>query len=149
MATDIFVFTARCVRFGEEVAGIKNLGLMGRSDQVKISTYLEKGLQSEWSGNMVDICPVGALTSKPAKFFDGHGVMCSMKVLHMIVRCTCFISYYGKGYGFKHVVKRVVPRPFSEINSVWLSDRDRFSYEGLAHNRIETPMFELVKHLSD
>lgn len=147
VATDmsLCIHCTRCVRFGEEVAGVKNLGLMGRSDQVKISTYLERGLQSEWSGNMVDICPVGALTSKPAKF---SGRSWSYVQHEGIAAHDCLgahISYHtmAKGYGSKHVLKRVVPRPCAEINSVWLSDRDRFSYEGLAHNRIETPMLRV------
>ncbi len=150
IATDmsLCIHCTRCVRFGEEVAGIKELGLMGRSDDAKISTYLSKGVQSEWSGNMIDLCPVGALTSKPAKFsgrawsYKGHPSVAA----HDCVGANIQLHTSYKGYEGIHEVKEVVPRQSDELNHIWLSDRDRFSYQAISYARLKAPMQKVGEH---
>ena len=148
VATDmsLCIHCTRCVRFGEEVAGIKELGLVGRSDQAAISTYLEKGVQSEWSGNMVDLCPVGALTSKPAKFsgrswdYVAHAGISA----HDCVGAHLYHHTVYKGYGDVHEIKRTVPRTCEALNENWITDRDRYSYQGLYSNkRVTRPLVKV------
>ncbi|MBD3754033.1 MAG: NADH-quinone oxidoreductase subunit G [Gammaproteobacteria bacterium] len=121
------IHCTRCVRFGQEVAGMMELGATGRSEWMEIGTYIEKSITSEMSGNMIDLCPVGALTSKPFRYkarawelkahnsIAAHDSMGSNTIIHT------------KG----NDVVRVVPRENEAINEVWLSDRDRFAYEGI------------------
>jgi NADH-quinone oxidoreductase subunit G len=150
VATDmsLCIHCTRCVRFGEEIAGIKELGLMGRSDDAKISTYLSKGVQSEWSGNMIDLCPVGALTSKPAKFsgrawsYKGHPSIAA----HDCVAANVQLHTSFKGYQGIHEIKEVVPRQSDALNHIWLSDRDRFSYQAVGHARVKSPMQKVGEH---
>lgn len=123
------IHCTRCVRFGEEIAGLRELGATGRGEHMEIGTYIEKAMNSELSGNVIDLCPVGALTAKPYRYtarawelrefptIAGHDAVGSNIALHV------------KG----RVAKRVVPRANDAINEVWISDRDRFSYEGLNH----------------
>ncbi|MDC3180844.1 NADH-quinone oxidoreductase subunit NuoG [Gammaproteobacteria bacterium] len=143
VATDmsLCIHCTRCVRFGDEIAGIKELGLIGRSDDAKISTYLSEGLKSEWSGNMIDLCPVGALTSKVAKF---SGRSWSYRSHPSIATHDCLGAHIEvhtsyKGYGGIHEVKAIAPRQ-SVLNHIWLSDRDRFSYEAFNKNRVSHPL---------
>ena len=122
------IHCTRCVRFGEEVAGIQELGMVGRGEHAEIMPFITSTVDSEISGNMIDVCPVGALNSKPFRFSartwelhraDGiaqHDSWGSM--IHIQV--------------FDDVVKRVLPRDHEEINECWLSDRDRFAYTGLS-----------------
>lgn len=119
----------RCVRFGDEIAGLRELGILNRGESEEISTYVESAMKSELSGNIIDLCPVGALTSKPFRFtaraweldqfpsVSPHDCLGSNISIH---------SRYGK-------VMRVVPRENTDINDIWISDRDRFSYTGLYH----------------
>jgi len=117
----------RCVRFGSEVAGFRELGATGRGECMEIGTFIERNITSEVSGNVIDICPVGALTSKPFRF-TARGW--ELKQTPSIGPHDCLGSNL-----FIHVrdnkVMRVVPKENETINEVWLSDRDRFSYEGL------------------
>ena len=139
IATDMTrcIHCTRCVRFGEEVAGMPELGATGRSETMEIGTFVERGMDSELSGNVIDLCPVGALTSKPFRFRarawemaqrDGvapHDPVGSNIHLHM---------QRGR-------VVRVVPRANESINEMWISDRDRFGYEGLySDDRVLSPM---------
>jgi NADH-quinone oxidoreductase subunit G len=130
----------RCVRFGDEIAGVRELGLIGRGENVEISTYIEHAVKSEVSGNIIDICPVGALTSKPYRFtaraweldqapsISPHDCLGSNLNVH---------SRYGK-------TMRVVARENNAINETWISDRDRFGYTGLYHaERLEEPMAKI------
>ncbi|MCW5589568.1 MAG: NADH-quinone oxidoreductase subunit NuoG [Legionellales bacterium] len=133
------IHCTRCVRFGEEVAGIRELGATGRGEYTQIGTYIKHSLTSEISGNIIDVCPVGALTSKPFRFrarawelqqFDGIAPHdCLGSHLHIHAR--------------RGEVMRVVPKEHEAINEVWLSDRDRFSYEGLnSDERLLKPMIK-------
>ena len=123
------IHCTRCVRFGAEVAGIVEMGGTGRGEHVKIEPFLTEGIQSELSGNMIDVCPVGALTSKPFRYEARTWQMNAVQSIarHDLVGSNIFTqTYRGK-------VKRVVARDNDLVNETWISDRDRFSYEGLNH----------------
>ena len=131
------IHCTRCVRFGEEIAGLRELGATGRSEFMEIGTYVEKSMASELSGNVIDLCPVGALTSKPFRYTARTWEM---------TQHSGIAAHDGVGSNIHfHVkddrVKRVVPAENEDINEVWLSDRDRFSYEGLnSAERLTAPM---------
>ncbi len=123
------IHCTRCVRFGAEVAGIVEMGGTGRGEGVKIEPFLTEGIQSELSGNMIDVCPVGALTSKPFRYEARSWQMNAVETIarHDLVGSNIYTqTYRGK-------VKRVVARDNELVNETWISDRDRFSYEGLNH----------------
>ncbi|VAW62330.1 NADH-ubiquinone oxidoreductase chain G [hydrothermal vent metagenome] len=130
----------RCVRFGEEIAGMRELGMTDRGDRAVIGTFIEKSVDSEMSGNVIDICPVGALTAKPSRFSGRSWEMVQHAGVspHDCVGSNIFFHVLdGK-------VNRVVPRANEFINEVWISDRDRFSYQGLyADDRATKPMIKL------
>ncbi|MCP4000252.1 MAG: NADH-quinone oxidoreductase subunit G [Gammaproteobacteria bacterium] len=126
----------RCVRFGEEIAGIQELGCMGRGDTMEISAFVEQSVNHELSGNIIDLCPVGALNNKPYRF--------SARAWEMEQRATiaphdCLGSNLY-AHTLRGRLKRIVPKDNDAINEAWLSDRDRFSYEGIYNGRIEQPM---------
>lgn len=132
------IHCTRCVRFGDEVAGLQELGTMGRGESTEIGTYVEKSLTSELSGNIIDLCPVGALTSKPFRF---HARAWELEQHPSIAPHDCIGSNIGVHTLRKQKVMRVVPRENEAINETWLSDRDRFSYEGLdSEQRLLMPM---------
>jgi NADH-quinone oxidoreductase subunit G len=121
------IHCTRCVRFGQDVAGIQELGTTGRGENTMIGTFIEKSVDHELSGNIIDLCPVGALNSKPFRFSGRSWEM---------VQAPLVSPHDGFGsrlYG--HVLRgklmRVVPQPCDEINETWISDRDRFSYEAV------------------
>lgn len=138
IATDMTrcIHCTRCVRFGTEIAGQRELGATGRGEHMEIGTFIEQNIDSEVSGNVIDLCPVGALTSKPFRF-TARGWELTQK--------PSVSPHDGVGSNlFLHVrrnqVMRVVPKENESINEVWLSDRDRFSYEGLYHpERLQQP----------
>ena len=130
------IHCTRCVRFGEEIAGIKEMGAIGRGENVEIGTYIESSVESELSGNMIDVCPVGALTSKPYRYSARSWEMRQAKGIAPHDNLGSNINFHIKG----QMVKRVVPRENGDINDIWISDRDRFSYEGLSSsNRTKAP----------
>ena len=130
----------RCVRFLKEVGGMQELGLIGRGEHAEISAYVDKSVNSELSGNIVDLCPVGALTSKPFRYSARSWEL---------TRRPSIAPHDGLGSHIEvHVkdnkVMRVLPREKESINECWLSDRDRYSYEGLnSLDRLKVPM---IKH---
>ncbi|HIE40615.1 MAG TPA: NADH-quinone oxidoreductase subunit G [Thiomicrorhabdus sp.] len=131
------IHCTRCVRFGQEIAGMKELGSTGRSEWMSIGTYIEKSITSEMSGNMIDLCPVGALTSKPFRYTARAWELKSHPSISAHDSMGSNISVHSKNGR----VKRVVPRTNESINEVWLSDRDRFAYEGLnSEERLTQPM---------
>jgi NADH-quinone oxidoreductase subunit G len=133
------IHCTRCVRFGEEIAGIKEMGATGRGEHTEIGTYVKMSLRSELSGNIIDLCPVGALTSKPYRFTARAW---EMKQHDSIAPHDCIGSNLHI-HTFRNRVVRVVPRENEDINETWLSDRDRFSYEGLNNEqRATTPMIK-------
>ncbi len=130
------IHCTRCVRFGEEITGTPELGTIGRAEDMKISTYIEKALDHELSGNIIDLCPVGALNSKPYRY--------SARAWEMEQRPTisphdCVGSNLN-AHVLRGTVKRIVPRPNEAINETWISDRDRYSYEGIySRDRLLSP----------
>jgi NADH-quinone oxidoreductase subunit G len=131
------IHCTRCVRFGREIAGIRELGMTGRGENALISTFLEQSVDSEMSGNVIDICPVGALTAKPSRFAARAWELTQHASIapHDCIGSNIYV------HTLRGEVVRVVPRDNEAINEVWISDRDRFSYEGLdADDRLTVPM---------
>lgn len=127
----------RCVRFGTEIAGMREMGGIGRGDRLEITTFIEKSLQSELSGNVIDLCPVGALTAKPSRYKARAWELKAYPSIapHDAVGSNVEVHTFGKE------VIRCVPRENESINECWISDRDRFSYQGIySVDRITKPM---------
>ncbi len=130
------IHCTRCVRFGAEINGLQELGTMGRGENVKISAFIEKSIDHEMSANIIDLCPVGALNNKPYRY--------SARAWEMVQRATVAPHDCVGSNLYAHVlrgtIKRIVPRGNEAINETWISDRDRFSYEGIySADRLETP----------
>ena len=133
------IHCTRCVRFGEEIAGLRELGATGRGENMEIGTYVEQTVASELSGNVIDLCPVGALTSKPYRYSARAWELREYPGIAAHDGIGSNIALHAKG----NVIKRVVPRENAAINEVWLSDRDRYSYEGLqSSDRLLAPMIK-------
>jgi len=131
------IHCTRCVRFGQEVAGVMELGMIGRGEHSEITTFVGRSVESELSGNMIDICPVGALTSKPFRYHARTWELARRRTVspHDSLGANLIVQVKGDE------VMRVVPFENEEINECWISDRDRFSYEGLkSEDRLSTPM---------
>lgn len=127
----------RCVRFGTEIAGMSELGSIFRGDRLEIGTYIEKSLQSELSGNMIDLCPVGALTAKPSRYKARAWEMKAQASIapHDAVGSNLELHIFRKE------ILRCVPRENDHVNEAWLSDRDRFSYQGIySPERLRQPL---------
>ena len=134
------IHCTRCVRFGQEVAGVMELGMSHRGEHAEIETFLGQTIDSELSGNMIDICPVGALTSKPFRYSARTWELSRRKSIspHDSTGANLIIQVKN------NKVMRVVPLENEEINECWISDRDRFSYEALnSEERLTAPM---IKH---
>ena len=133
------IHCTRCVRFGQEIAGIMELGASGRGEHTRIGTFMERSVDSELSGNVIDLCPVGALTSKPYRYQARPWELQDNDSIapHDSVGSNLNVqTRFGK-------VLRVVPRDNEEINECWISDRDRFSYEALGgEDRLSRPMIK-------
>lgn len=129
IATDMTrcIHCTRCVRFGEEVAGLRELGATGRGENMQITTYIQHSLTSEVSGNIIDLCPVGALTSKPFRF---QARAWEMNQFDSIAPHDCLGSNVYL-HSRRNQLLRAVPKENESINETWISDRDRFSYLGL------------------
>jgi NADH-quinone oxidoreductase subunit G len=130
------IHCTRCVRFGEEVSGMPELGTTERGEHMQIGTYIEKSIDHELSANIIDLCPVGALNNKPYRY--------SARSWEMVQRPTIAPHDCVGSNLFAHVlrgtVKRIVPRDNEAINETWISDRDRFSYEGIySADRLQSP----------
>jgi NADH-quinone oxidoreductase subunit G len=133
------IHCTRCVRFGQEIAGIMELGMIGRGEHAEIITFVAKTVDSELSGNVIDLCPVGALTSKPFRY--------SARTWEL-TRKPSVSPHCGLGSNLTVQIKqnrvmRVLPRENEAVNECWLSDKDRFSYEGLnSEQRLPRPMLK-------
>jgi NADH-quinone oxidoreductase subunit G len=121
------IHCTRCVRFGEEVTGMPQLGTTSRGENMEISTYVEMSIDHELSANIIDLCPVGALNNKPYRYSARAWEMMQQETIspHDCVGSNMY------AHVLRGTVKRIVPRPNESINETWLSDRDRFSYEGI------------------
>ncbi|MCV6638437.1 NADH-quinone oxidoreductase subunit NuoG [Candidatus Albibeggiatoa sp. nov. NOAA] len=133
------IHCTRCVRFGIEIAGVQEMGATGRGDSTLIGTYIEKSVDSELSGNVVDLCPVGALTAKPSRYVARAWEMQQAESIapHDSLGSNVYV------HTRRGEVLRVAPKDNEAVNEVWLSDRDRFSYQGLtAEDRLTKPMIK-------
>ncbi len=133
------IHCTRCVRFGEEVAGLRELGMTGRGMNALIGTYVENTVDHEMSGNVIDLCPVGALTARPSRFGARAWEVRQIESIapHDAVGSNLYV------HTMRDKIQRVVPRDNEAINEVWISDRDRFSYEGVMHgDRVAAPMIK-------
>jgi NADH-quinone oxidoreductase subunit G len=129
------IHCTRCVRFATEIAGVPELGLLGRGEGAEISTYLEKALASELSGNVIDLCPVGALTSKPYAFHARSWELRKTESVDAMDAVGAAIRVDTRG----DEVMRVMPRLNDDVNEEWLSDRSRFACDGLRRQRLDKP----------
>ena len=133
------IHCTRCVRFSEEVAGIAEIGVINRGENMEITTFLEKTVESEMSGNVIDLCPVGALTSKPYSYEARPWELNKVETIDIMDAVGSNIRMDSKGWE----VKRVLPRVNEEINEEWISDKTRYACDGLLNNRIDTPYIKL------
>ncbi|MDF2368697.1 NADH-quinone oxidoreductase subunit NuoG [Sneathiella sp.] len=129
------IHCTRCVRFATEVAGVEELGAINRGENMEIATYLEQALDSELSGNIIDLCPVGALTSKPYAFTARPWELSKTESVDVLDAVGANIRIDSRG----KEVMRFLPRLNEDVNEEWLSDRSRFSYDGLKAQRLDTP----------
>ncbi|MET0359165.1 MAG: NADH-quinone oxidoreductase subunit NuoG, partial [Pararhizobium sp.] len=129
------IHCTRCVRFTTEVAGIAELGLIGRGEDAEITTYLEQAMTSELQGNVVDLCPVGALTSKPYAFNARPWELGKTESIDVMDAVGSAIRVDTRG----REVMRVMPRINEEINEEWISDKTRFIWDGLKTQRLDRP----------
>ena len=125
----------RCVRFAAEVAGVEEIGMISRGEDAEITTYLEESLSSELSGNVIDLCPVGALTSKPYAFNARPWELRKTDSIDVMDALGSSIRIDSKGDG----VMRIMPRVNEEVNEEWLSDKSRFIWDGLSRQRLDKP----------
>ncbi len=133
------IHCTRCVRFGQEIAGVMEFGMVGRGEHSEISSFVNGAVSSELSGNMIDLCPVGALTSKPFRYSARTWELSRRKSVspHDSLGSNLIVQVKGA------TVMRVLPLENDAINECWLSDRDRFSYEGLnSEERLTEPMIK-------
>src|SRR5262245_15660239 len=129
------IHCTRCIRFSTEVAGVPDLGATGRSEDMEVVTYLEKAIESELSGNVIDLCPVGALTSKPYAFTARPWELKKTESVDVMDAMGCNIRIDWRG----REVMRVLPRTNEEVNEEWISDKTRYAFDGLKRQRLDRP----------
>jgi len=132
------IHCTRCIRFATEVAGVPELGAIGRGENMEITTYLEKSMESELSANVIDLCPVGALTSKPYVFEARPWELKKTETIDVMdaVGSNIRVDTYG------WEVKRILPRINEDINEEWISDKTRYACDGLLNQRLDTPFIK-------
>ena len=129
------IHCTRCIRFMDEVAGVSVLGATGRGEDMEITTYIERGIASELSGNIIDLCPVGALTSKPYAFVARPWELRKTESVDVMDAVGSNIRIDSRG----REVLRVLPRRHDGINEEWIADKTRFALDGLTHRRLDVP----------
>jgi len=129
------IHCTRCIRFATEIAGVPELGAIGRGEDMQITTYLEKSMESELSANVIDLCPVGALTSKPYVFEARPWELKKTETIDVMdaVGSNIRVDTYG------WEVKRILPRINEDINEEWISDKTRYACDGLLNQRLDAP----------
>ena len=137
------IHCTRCVRFSTEIAGVDDIGLLGRGENAEITTYLEKTIESELSGNVIDLCPVGALTNKPYAFQSRPWELKKTESVDVFDGMGASIRIDSKG---KNVL-RVLPRLNEEINEEWINDKTRFAIDGLSRQRLDKPYIKIDNKL--
>jgi NADH-quinone oxidoreductase subunit G len=130
------IHCTRCIRFLDEVAGVEELGMVHRGEHEEISTWIERALHSELQGNIIDLCPVGALNSKPYEYRARPWELRKTESIDVLDAVGCNIRVDAR----PPEVMRIVPRLHEDINEEWLSDKSRFSYDGLKRRRLDVPM---------
>ena len=133
------IHCTRCIRFATEIAGVPELGAIGRGEDMQITTYLEKAMDSELSANVIDLCPVGALTSKPYVFEARPWELKKTETIDVMDAIGSSIRV--DTYGWE--VKRVLPRINEDINEEWISDKTRYACDGLKNQRLDTPYIKI------
>jgi NADH-quinone oxidoreductase subunit G len=129
------IHCTRCVRFATDVAGVEELGVTGRGETMEITTYLEKAMTSVLSGNVIDLCPVGALNAKPSNFQSRPWELQKTESLDVQDAVGASTTIYTKDNN----IMRILPRENSDVNEEWLTDKGRFSYDGLRYQRLDKP----------
>ncbi len=129
------IHCTRCVRFMTEVAGVEELGAIGRGEDMEITTYLGKGVTSELSGNVIDLCPVGALTSKPYAFSARPWELRKTETIDAMDAVGSNIRVDARG----REIMRILPRNHDDVNEEWISDKTRFVWDGLKTQRLDKP----------
>ena len=129
------IHCTRCVRFSTEIAGVPEMGMINRGGHAEITSYLEKNLSSELSGNVIDLCPVGALTSKPYAFKARSWELEKTESIDVMDALGSNIRVDSRGLE----VMRILPKLNEDINEEWVSDKARFAYDGLKMQRLDTP----------
>jgi NADH-quinone oxidoreductase subunit G len=137
------IHCTRCVRFSTEVAGVDDLGLLGRGENAEITTYLEQTIKSELSGNVIDLCPVGALTNKPYAFQARPWELKKTESVDVFDAMGASIRIDTRGKS----VLRVLPRLNEEINEEWINDKSRFAIDGLSKQRLDKSYLKNEKKL--
>ena len=132
------IHCTRCVRFATEIAGVPEIGVIGRGEDMQITTYLEQSVQSELSGNVIDLCPVGALTSKPYVFEARPWELKKTESIDVMDALGSNIRV--DTYGWE--VKRILPIINEDINEEWISDKTRYACDGLSNQRLDTPFIK-------
>ena len=130
------IHCTRCIRFLDEVAGVEELGMVHRGEHEEISTWIARALHSELQGNIIDLCPVGALNSKPYEYRARSWELRKTELIDVLDAVGCNIRIDAR----PPEVMRIVPRLHEDINEEWLSDKSRFSYDGLKKRRLDVPM---------
>merc|ERR1712043_34901 len=129
------IHCTRCIRFASEIAGVDDLGTTGRGSDMQVGTYVEKMFKSELSGNIIDLCPVGALTSKPYAFTTRPWETRKIESVDVMDALGSNIVISMR----TNEVMRILPRLNEEVNEEWISDTTRFAYDGLKRQRLTTP----------
>ncbi|MCC7250856.1 NADH-quinone oxidoreductase subunit NuoG, partial [Hyphomicrobium sp.] len=129
------IHCTRCIRFATEIAGVEELGATGRGENMEVGTYVEKALTSELSGNIIDLCPVGALTSKPYAFTARSWELRKTESVDVLDAVGSNIRVDTRG----PQVMRILPRLNEAVNEEWISDKTRFAYDGLLRQRLDRP----------
>ena len=136
------IHCTRCVRFTSEICGISTLGTTGRGNHMEIGTYVDQLLDTELSGNVIDLCPVGALTSKPYAFTARPWELVRTESIDTMDAVGAAIRIDSRG----PEVMRILPRLHEDVNEEWIGDKSRFAYDGLKRQRIDAPLVKQVTH---
>ena len=147
------IHCTRCIRFSAEISGEEELGIIGRGNQTEIGTYTQSFIKSELSGNMVDLCPVGALTSKPYAFLSRNWELTKKDSIDFFDAICSNINVQTRQVSLPHrknsnkdfipkdTILRILPRKNDLINENWISNKTRYNFDGILQNRLETPQF--------
>ncbi len=129
------IHCTRCIRFMDDVAGVEEMGATGRGEDMEVGTFIEKNISSELSGNIIDLCPVGALTSKPYAFKARSWELEKTESIDVLDAVGSNIRVDARG----NEVMRILPRLHEDVNEEWISDKTRFSYDCLKTQRLDRP----------